>query len=339
MKMKTKVVAAFGTVLAGAFLIPLISCENQNSRSDFSKSKGYASDSLLSRILSNDIVFYGQVLDFDGNPAPHAKVTYASLNSGNFDSVWTGGGPPDKVMHTDEFGRFEIHEVGGSLYVNCSHPDYYGNDDPKEGSTRKFGYGFQVGNGPACDPQNPAIFRLLKKGTREPLYFSNGYILNRNLKKGYEWRIKLSSGEGISIDLARSVLGERETSVHIAHKTDREGAEKKDYAWGWTLCIPGGGFIEKQMDFDFIAPEDGYVQEIEIGCSRDSENWKDRKVRYYFIKFPNGLHGIFEVEMTARGSFCFQALINPDPSSRNLEYTYEKQINKYQDGQRYRRFL
>ena len=47
---------------------------------------GYRSP-LLNAILSNEIVFYGQVLDLEGNPVANAKISYSSLNSGNFDDV------------------------------------------------------------------------------------------------------------------------------------------------------------------------------------------------------------------------------------------------------------
>ena len=79
---------------------------------------------LLNAILSNEIVFYGQVLDLEGNPIPNAEVKYSSLNSGNFDDVWTKGGSY-KNLFTDSEGKFEIREIGGCLYVRCYHKDYY----------------------------------------------------------------------------------------------------------------------------------------------------------------------------------------------------------------------
>ena len=96
---------------------------------------------LLDRILANKIVFHGQVLDLDGNPVPNAKITYSGFSAAHYENAWTGGGPPDKIKHADENGRFEIRETGGSLYVKCTHPGYYGS----ESSAQKFGYGLQVG--------------------------------------------------------------------------------------------------------------------------------------------------------------------------------------------------
>ena len=98
-------------------------------------------DFLLDRILSNEIVFYGQVLDLEGNPVPNAEVRYSALNSKNFDKVWTSG-TSKKIMSTDQDGRFAIYDVGGSLFVNCGHPEYYGTGGHTESSQRKFGYGF-----------------------------------------------------------------------------------------------------------------------------------------------------------------------------------------------------
>lgn len=215
MKRKRKSVAIASIFL---LLLLLLSFLGNSFSGDSTKarSNGYEAakykPSLLSRILSNDIVFYGRVLDLEGNPVPHAKITYASLSAADYDSVWTGGGPPDKVMHTDENGYFEIHEVGGSLYVRCTHPDYYGNSNPQEGSQRKFGYGFQVGENPARDSQNPAIFRLRKKGIREPLYYS----CSKTIGKGQGW-IRVPA-EGLAIDLASGKAKITDRSIYISHK-------------------------------------------------------------------------------------------------------------------------
>ena len=290
---------------------------------------GYRSP-LLNAILSNEIVFYGQVLDLEGNPVANAKISYSSLNSGNFDDVWTGGGPPNKIMYTDEKGCFEIHEIGGSLFVACEHQDYYGTHDHAEKSQRKFGYGFQVGDDPAWDPQNPAIFRLRKKGIREPLYYSCGKVI----AKGKRW-IQIPE-EPYAINLANGEAEESPTSLYISYKTDRQEGERRGFSWEYTLRIPDGGFIERNDDFDFIAPEGGYKEEIKVGYLRESEDWNNWKKGFYFVRFSNGLYGFFEIHTDAFGWIMFQSLINPNPASRNLEYEYEKQINKNQRSGSYR---
>ena len=100
---------------------------------------------------------------------------------------------------------------------------------------------------------------------------------------------------------------------------------------GHTLRIPGGGFVKKEGDFNSIAPESGYKEEVEIGYSQNEEGWSRLKTSHYFVVFPNGLCGIFEIVASGKsGKIMFQTLINPNPDSRNLEYEYEKQINKNQ---------
>ena len=314
-------------------LVFLTSCESSSVRSAFSTAKGYVQGRgfLLSTILSNDIVFYGQVLDLEGNPVPNAEVEYSSLNSANFGDVWVGG-IPSKTMQADENGRFEIHETGGSLFVACEHQDYYSTYDHAEESRRKFGYGFQVGDDPACDPKNPAIFRLHKKGVREPLYYSCSQVIS----KGQQW-IQIPE-EPYVINLANGEAQESPTSIYISYKSDRLEDERRGYAWGYTLCIPGGGFIEKSDRRDFLAPEEGYEEEIRIECLRESEDWNIWKRSFYFVRFPNGLYGTFEIYAQSSGRIIFQALINPNPDSRNLEYEYEKQINKNQRNDCYWQF-
>ena len=61
-------------------------------------------------------------------------------------------------------------------------------------------------------------------------------------------------------------------------------------------------------------------------------------VPFYFVRFPNGLYGTFEIYAQSSGRIMFQALINPNPDSRNLEYEYEKQINKNQRNDCYWQF-
>ena len=316
------------SALLTAFLSLLVSCGNQGTRSEFSETKGNAlgRPELLDSILSNEIVFYGQVLDLEGNPIPNAEVRYSALNFQNFDKVWTSG-TSKKAMFTDMDGRFAIHDVGGSLFVNCKHPEYYGTRGHAEPSQRKFSYGFQSGDDPAWHPQNPAIFRLRKKGVCEPLYFSCDEMVN----KGKSSRTRLSSGECIVIDLAKGVRGESDTSVSVSYESDKVPELREGYDWEYTLRIPGGGFIEKQENFDFIAPEKGYKEEVKIGYKKTDEGWCDFKRCFYFVRFSNGLYGVFEIKAGVRGNgrFRFRALVNPNPASRNLEYDYNKIINKH----------
>ena len=312
LQVKKRVFLIIGAIaIVASLLLALTSCISRSP--------------LLNAILSNDIVFYGQVLDLEGNPVPNAEVRYSALNSKNFDKVWTSG-TPKKIMSTDQDGRFAIHDVGGSLFVNCDHPEYYGTGDHAESSQRKFNYGFQSGDEPAWNPQNPAIFRLRKKGICEPLYYSCGKMINQ----GESWT-RLDKGESIVINLAKGVRGESDTSVSVSYESDKSPEQREGYDWEYTLRIPGGGFIEKQENFDFIAPEKGYKEEVKIGYKKTDEGWCDFKRCFYFVRFSNGLYGVFEIKAGVRGNgrFRFRALVNPNPASRNLEYDYNKIINKH----------
>lgn len=297
--------------------------------SEYVELKEADTTSLLSKILANKIVFHGQVLDLEGNPVPNAQITYSGFTAAHYENAWTGGGPPDKIKYADENGCFEIRETGGSLFVNCTHPEYYETRGHPEESQRKFGYGLHVGEDPALESKKPAIFRLRKKGIREPLYYSCSKIIG----KGQSW-IQLPK-EGIAINLANGKKAETDTSIYISFHRDKNSEQSEDYDWGYTLRIPEGGFIEKEGRFNFIAPESGYHSEVGIKCKKGDRLWGFWKSYHYFIKFPNKLYGIFEIRVSDGGWIIFQALINPNPASRNLEYEYEKQINKNQGGDGY----
>ena len=295
-------------LVLSALMLPLTSCNGQ----------------LLDRILANKIVFHGQVLDLDGNPVPNAKITYSGFSAAHYENAWTGGGPPNKIKHADENGRFEIRETGGSLFVNCTHPEYYETRDHPEESQRKFSYGFHVGEEPAFESKNPAIFRLRKKGIREPLYYSCSEMVNKGSPL-----TKISDGECIAIDVAHGKIKETKTSIYISYKCNNSNRHGGNSDWEFKLHIPGGGFVEKQKDFDFIAPEDGYNETVKI---------RAQKRHHYFVKFSNGLYGIFEIYVAPGNESCFtfDALVNPKFASRHLEYTRQKQINKTSFGHFYR---
>ena len=226
-----------------------------------------------------------------------------------------------------------------------SHPDYYRTDK----STHLRGEAQREKNLSHDDCENPIVFRLHKKGVCEPLYYSCSDVIG----KGSSW-IRIPE-EGIEINLANGKAQKSTTNIRIFHKNNRIRKDAIRCDWEYVLQIPGGGFRERRGDFkfspgsgsgtgylkhggnfSFFAPEDGYREEVRIGYKEGEKNWKNRKTCYYFVKFPNGLYGIFEIVASSSGSIHFQALINPNPASRNLEYDYQKQINKNQRGGVYR---
>ena len=283
-----------------------------------------AQDEIL-QICGQNVGFHGVVLDQNNTPVADAKIEYSLMDFENFLRTASLKNTKKNFTKTDSNGRFHISGTGGSLTCFASHPDYYLTQE----SSHSRGHSFREKKLSHNDSENPFIFRLHKKGICEPLYYSCSYVIG----KGEAW-IPIPK-DGLTINLANGKVGESETNIYIFRQNDRKPGKHAGYSWGYTLRIPGGGFVKNPDRFSFIAPENGYVEEISFSAEGKNHAWEFEQKHHYFLKFPNGLYGIFEIQATASGRIIFQALINPNPASRNLEYEYEKQINKNSRGDKY----
>jgi hypothetical protein len=54
------------------------------------------------------------------------------------------------------------------------------------------------------------------------------------------------------------------------------------------LTVPSGGLVEFTNQFNFVAPDSGYQQSIEIDMNKDQAGWSDTINKSYFVKLPNG---------------------------------------------------
>lgn len=293
----------------------------------------------IAQICGQRVLFHGIVLDQHNLPVEGAKVEYVLMNFENFLRISASKGTKKRFLKTDENGRFSISGIGGSLSCFVSHLDYYRTDE----STHLRGEAQREKRLSHEDFNNPVVFRLHKKGICEPLYYSCSEVLGKGNSS-----IKIPE-EGIVINLANGRIKETATSIYISHKSENKQQGEMNHDWECTLRIPGGGFRERSGDFkfispssmvtgylkcgesfSFIAPEGGYREEVKIGPAKDETSRKREKTCHYFVKFPNGLYGTLEIQVSDSGWMSFQALINPNPNSRNLEYDYKMQVNKHQ---------
>jgi hypothetical protein len=75
-------------------------------------------------------------------------------------------------------------------------------------------------------------------------------------------------------------------------------------------------------EFDFIAPDTGYVPAQEISMrAKDRDQWQDTAKSSWFLHLANGRYARINLTMYANDSpWCeIQAFVNPS-GSRNLEY-------------------
>ncbi len=267
------------------------------------------------RVFSYPIELYGKVVDTDGIPVVAAQVKQS----------FTGEGCdcPEYAL-TDENGEFYLSGKGSSVYIRVTKDGYYEAEESK-GSV---GYTVPSERPPANDPSNPAIFVLRKHGEAEPL-------VKFGEKWGRAWSIP-RNGDAVGFDLIEG----RQTAYTDAHifvrawsPGEKRGPdnERIPYAWKFEVTAPKGGFIERVGEFDFIAPESGYVESFSFEMPADAERWNDLgHEQEVFAKLKNGNYARvlfrYQPSNSQRGdSFTIESYTNPS-GSRNLEYDPELEI-------------
>jgi len=254
--------------------------------------------------LATPVTFYGKVIDESKNLVPGASV-HASLTDHMY------GGQTKLELTTDAAGVFHVSGHGLGIVVMVSKEGYY-NDDASNGS---FTYAFVGGEvNSHTDPDKPAIFFLRKKGKGERLIKAKKIV---KFKK---------DGAPITLDLADGRLeGGQRASVTMevwTNDNDVKPNSNQRFDWGCRLTVPGGGMIQRNGDYDFVAPVEGYLpsDEIDMLASAGSK-WRKNVNRQYFLKFPGGGYGRIELDVIAGGDhfFVISSSVNPTPGSLNLE--------------------
>jgi hypothetical protein len=261
------------------------------------------------------ILFYGKVIDQDGNPVAGAEVEYAGNNI-----PW--GGAARQQMNTDAAGEFRITSKGISLSVNVSKENYRSvlrrSDIPPAeaagdpSSSDSFNYAKLFG--PTVhqpDKARPIIFTLYKSGVLEPLIVDKGKDL-----------IMAKDGTPIRVQLQPE---NPKTLIELQCWTDEKSPNaERHYDWRFKMTIPAGSMVERTNEIAFTAPESGYDQQVfEYSMAKEllGNQWKYEVKKSFFIRFENDTYAIFDVKMkTGGGHFAVVGFrFNPKPGSRNLE--------------------
>jgi hypothetical protein len=263
---------------------------------------------IVQSVYSAPISFYGKVVDQFGKPVANAKVDYSAV-----DKFW---GPASNYhSQADETGNFSIAGIqGAGLTVGVSKEGYEVIDGK---SFQAFAYGMGVDEyrqkPPAQD--SPAVFVLRKKAKAEPLVVvsSRQYDLNRN-----------GTSTDISLETARAGAGGSDV-LQVSCLTHEESKDARGhFDWTFDVSVPGGGLVERNDETQFAAPEEGYVpqEQIQVNANDPSQRWSSQLQRQYFVKTSDGRYA--RVSVTAyvggRTFVVLESYLNPNPSSRNLEY-------------------
>jgi hypothetical protein len=268
----------------------------------------------MRRAYNAPIVFYGKVVDEEGNPLAEAKVGYSVADNPLKDGSKYEG-------MSDASGSFSLSGVkGASMTVAVTKEGYYFIRGKSSGS---FGYGVPNSSPDRRDiptKETPAIFVLRKMGETVPL-----------LAKGA--RVKMpKDGSPMAVDLetGRATSGNQGDLV-LECWTQNEGMDPnlaQPYDWRFRLTVPGGGVVERMDQFAFKAPTEGYREVVEFAMPKDAERWKQDFEAEYFVKLGDGRYARMQFRITSGGAHfaTVSSYLNPTPGSRNLEYDPAKAL-------------
>lgn len=249
------------------------------------------------------LLYYGKVVDESNRPIAGVQVSY----SGNaLDESLTKEVRNQGTVVTDQRGIFKIDGLYGiGLMFQLSHPDYYAYPDNSTG--------FDVRSPPRDgvvenSEANARTFCMHSKGHPVPLVHRRGGV-----------DVPVNSGDAI-VDF----YGQEDKQVVGTLQIEAAGDTPKNYSrtpydWSVRLTVPGGGLVEFTNQFDFVAPDSGYQQSIEIDMSKDQPGWSDTVNKSFFAKIPSGYLRV-RIHMRAKTPLytSLEYFYNPD-GSRNLE--------------------
>lgn len=246
------------------------------------------------------IEFYGKVVDEDGNPVPAASVRFHWTDMTVEDNVSTS------ETHSDSKGLFALNgKHGRSLEVWVSNEGYYASQHGQKG----FLYAY-ANERFSPDPGNPVVFTLRKKGQGAVLVTSENGI-----RPDVAVRIP-KDGTPVRVDFFRKQASEAGQLEISQQKPPWREATK----WSLRMSIPDGGFVENGDEFQFEAPETGYLPAVEYHFTNGQPNWTTHLTKQYYISFGHPLeYGWLRVQSDlAQETIFLTYAINPS-GSRNLE--------------------
>lgn len=276
------------------------------------------------QIFSTKILFYGQVIDWNGIPVEGAEVTYSP--AAGIEAF--GGKTPKYTTTSGKNGLFDFKTTGIKVYVSVKKDGYRQVSDPalfaKEdalggrfGSSKNFDY-FNGGGHPELNhhpvEKQPVQFVIRKIGKLEPLVHREAsFPLTSDGRPEFVSLQGASGGHRISI---------------ICRSDCRGSAQKKDYShfsWSFELMVENGGVIE-QIDDGYEAPLVGYASSVVLASANTGDaQWSSRfNEKKYYIRFDDGVCARVIIEGRAsyvagenRPYIYFESYLNP--KSRNLE--------------------
>ena len=264
------------------------------------------------------IEFYGKVVDQHGEAVAGADIQILP-----FDNAF-GDSDTSLDLTSDAGGRFSVKGLKGlAMGVQATKAGYLTFSDlgfEKPTSSRRIEYGLDGTQG-ACfkDPSQPTLFTLHKIGPVEPMV----YVDEKRWRlpvDGTLHRIALDSQDG---------AGPHQIEYRFRsawNQLPQVGSSNyKRFDWSLEARIPGGGFLKNDSDYNFEAPETGYMESIRFSyfATMPQEQWKRLRLGRHFVKFADGTFARIRFQIdgasdASDGALLMTSWMNLKPGSRNL---------------------
>lgn len=184
-------------------------------------------------------------------------------------------------------------------------------------SSRSIDFGLSDSKGKQFkDPDHPTLFTLHKIGPVEPLVYV----------KEKRWRLVVDgTPRKIALDSEKGIGAHQIEFRFLSGWSQIPSGKRYGRRFDWSLeaHIPGGGFIKNKSDYNFVAPEAGYEEtiQIEYAAAMPQGQWKRSRSERYFVIFSDGTHGRIRFDIDGAsddGPLSMTSWMNLKPGSRNL---------------------
>lgn len=260
------------------------------------------------------IAFYGKVVDQDDKPLSAVRVVLRTRKGVYAGPGLLSTGSEKFTRMTGEDGGFNLSGTKGDvLAVESIEKEGY---ELSTKTSRSFGF-HGAGDKFVPDPNNPVVYRMWRIRGGEPMT----YFPSANFGIACD-------GTPTLFDLLKGVRANGQADLKVSFvRTPLNIERNKDFRYDWVLTIEAsdGGLIESEDEFMYVAPEKGYLPQIQYKMGKDEENWTAIiKKKFYIVSRGGRCVGRFNLHFDGGyepppTGFGIEAWMNP-AGSRNLEY-------------------
>ncbi len=247
--------------------------------------------------------FWGKVVDQDGQAISGVQIVLQVRHwhynpPADLDSDF-----PKYEMTTDADGKFKLSGVTGDvLELESMQKNNYRLSPRTPHSLGTSGGSLE----------QPVIFKMWKEGAKQ-LLVTGSHVFGIDLGKIYT--LDLIQGE--------KFVGETVGDLRVSITRASDAKPREKYQWSFSIEAIGGGLLESDDEFMYLAPESGYEPKIEMQLDPDNSDWKGEITKQFFIRARNGqvygrvqvtIYSIYNVHSAIEVNYA----INPN-GSRNLQ--------------------